>query len=878
MRRSAARAARATALTWLGAAALVGCSLDTAGTLPGTGETTSTSASSGTTSSSSTSGTTATSSTTSGTGGAGGMGGSGAGGTGGGVGGSGGTGGSTPCNPGETMPCYDGPAGTEGKGICVGGTATCDASGSGFGACVGQVLPGAEDCATPEDEDCDGVVNGAAAGCLCSPGATQSCYSGPAGTQGVGVCVAGTQTCAASGLAWGPCSGEVVPTPETCNTPGDDDCDGQTNEAGVGCNCVAGTMQACYSGPAGTQNNGPCQGGTQTCNAQGTGYGPCMGEVLPGTEDCDVGLVDEDCDGSSNESGASCLCVPGAATPCYGGPAGTQGVGICMPGSAACSANGLALGACVGAVLPATETCDLGLLDEDCDGSANESGAGCVCTPNAVTACYNGPAGTLGVGLCAAGTSTCNATGTAAGACIGAVGPAGEDCTVAVDENCDGVNPTCSGTAGWSKLFGDPANQQGNAVAFDASGNIVFTGQFSAQVNFGGGTLDAVNAGKIDQFVAKFSATGVHQWSKEFGENGKDELGLGVAADGSGNVLTTGYYNGSSFNPGGGALPGGAEQVFVLKLDSAGNHVWSKGFGDGDDQRGLALAVDSAGDVFVTGFFEKNLDFGGGCSLTNTGNNNTNIDAFVVKLASGTGNCLWAKRAGDGANQIGFGLAVDPAGDVYVTGSFSGALNFGTNLTSAGMTDMFVVKLSGATGTELWAKGFGDASTQAGRAVSVNGTRVVVTGTVSGALDPGGGLLTTAGGGDVLVASYALDGTPQWQALFGDAAAQTAGGVALDPAGHPVLTGYFAGDMDFGGGAMTSAGGEDIYLAKLSSAGAHLWSKRFGGATNQRGLAVATDAVGNAALTGLVTGTADLGNGTLTSAGADDVLLAGFSP
>lgn len=67
-----------------------------------------------------------------------------------------GSGGATACAPGVTKPCYSGPAGTEGVGVCKAGVQTCDATGSGFGPCVGEVLPGVEDCKTPADEDCDG--------------------------------------------------------------------------------------------------------------------------------------------------------------------------------------------------------------------------------------------------------------------------------------------------------------------------------------------------------------------------------------------------------------------------------------------------------------------------------------------------------------------------------------------------------------------------------------------------------------------------------------------------------------------------------------------------------------------------------------------------
>jgi alpha-tubulin suppressor-like RCC1 family protein len=144
------------------------------------------------------------------------------------------TGGATSCAPLQTEPCYTGPAGTQGMGICKAGSRMCDFSGAGFGPCVGEVLPATETCNTPEDDDCDGIANEEGFGCVCLPGTTKPCYTGPAGTQGVGICKAGTTTCIPEGTAWGECTGEVLPAEEVCNIPPaqfiDEDCDGATNE------------------------------------------------------------------------------------------------------------------------------------------------------------------------------------------------------------------------------------------------------------------------------------------------------------------------------------------------------------------------------------------------------------------------------------------------------------------------------------------------------------------------------------------------------------------------------------------------------------------------------------------------------------------------
>ena len=164
-------------------------------------------------------------------GGSGGSGGSaasgGTGGTGGAAGGAGGSGGApTFCVPGATQPCYSGPGGTQGVGDCHDGVTTCLADGSGFGPCVGELLPSAEVCSDGGDEDCDGVSNEADAGCACIPGEQAACYSGPAGTEGVGTCKAGWHFCNADGLSFSGCVNEILPQNEICGDHKDNDCNG----------------------------------------------------------------------------------------------------------------------------------------------------------------------------------------------------------------------------------------------------------------------------------------------------------------------------------------------------------------------------------------------------------------------------------------------------------------------------------------------------------------------------------------------------------------------------------------------------------------------------------------------------------------------------
>ncbi len=163
------------------------------------------------------------------------------------------------CQSGESRPCYTGPPATQGVGRCSDGVQTCSAGT--FGACEGEVLPEASElCDGQVDDNCNGLVD---EGCACQPSETRPCYTGPMGTQGVGPCGAGTQSCV-SGQWASDCTGQTLPTAETCNDI-DDNCNGTVDDA-TGLRLfkytfASGTwsneyLTSAWSGP----NAPPCQG------------------------------------------------------------------------------------------------------------------------------------------------------------------------------------------------------------------------------------------------------------------------------------------------------------------------------------------------------------------------------------------------------------------------------------------------------------------------------------------------------------------------------------------------------------------------------------------------------------------------------------------
>ncbi|MEP7122182.1 MAG: SBBP repeat-containing protein [Byssovorax sp.] len=461
---------------------------------------------------------------------------------------------------------------------------------------------------------------------------------------------------------------------------------------------------------------------------------------------------------------------------------------------------------------------------------------------------------------------------------MGEVVPQPEICATPEDEDCDGKAPPCKGVFAWAEVFGDAGHLQfGTSIAVDSAGSVLVTGSFYGSVDFGGGLL--TSAGGRDIFVAKFNALGVHQWSKSFG-GAADQLGWSIAVDSMDSVLVMGDFEGSIDFGGKPLVSAGSGDIFVVKLDMNGVHQWSKSFGDGMEQAGRGVAVDSAGDVLLTGSFTGSVNFGGS-SLTSVNGR----DVFVAKLDSSSGAHLWSKRFGgttaadDGAGQS---VAVDSARAVLLTGSFAGSVDFGGGLApSAGGRDIFVVKLD-ANGAYQWSKSFGDGEDQLGASIAVDSMRsVLVTGDFNGDFSFGGApptLLKSGGNGDIFVAKLDLNGAHQWSKSFGDAADQAGKGVAVDSADDVLLTGSFSGFVDFGGGQLPSAGNGDIFLAKFDGKGGHQWSKRFGDADYQSGASIAVDSAGNVLLTGVIAGTVEFGGGPVVSAGERDVFVAKFGP
>ena len=445
--------------------------------------------------------------------------------------------------------------------------------------------------------------------------------------------------------------------------------------------------------------------------------------------------------------------------------------------------------------------------------------------------------------------------------------------------------------------FGGASSDQAYSVAVSASGNVYTGGSFSGTADFDpdAGVTNLVSAGSSDAFVTKLDPSGNLVWVKQLGGTVADVV-RGVAVDAGGNVYASGSFSGTAdFDPGAGVtnlVSSGSNDAFVVKLDPSGALVWARQFGAASGDVSYSVTVDAGGNVYTVGSFQGTTDFDPGAGTSNLVSAGLN-DVFVVKLDS-AGDLVWAKSAGSASADVGYNVHVDGSGNVYSSGFFQSTADFdpgaGTSsLTSTGLYDTFAWKLS-SSGSLVWAKGWGGTGNEyaAGAALDSSGN-YYTTGYFESVsdFDPGAGTasITPFGGTDAFISKIDANGNLVWARQFGGTSFDFSAGVAVDQAGNVCSTGYFMGTADFDPGAGTnnlSATGStaDIFVAKLNSAGEHVWAQSLNGASGESGNATAFDSGGDCYVAGYYMGTVDFDPGAgvvnSTAAGGQDGFLVRF--
>lgn len=310
--------------------------------------------------------------------------------------------------------------------------------------------------------------------------------------------------------------------------------------------------------------------------------------------------------------------------------------------------------------------------------------------------------------------------------------------------------------------------------------------------------------------------------------------------------------------------------------DAAAGTEFAYGYGSSGDDVGAAIDTDSSNDVVLAGSFTGSISFGGSF-LASDGAGNP--DAFLAKISC-TGSHVWSRQLGGDSTEHALGVAADAVGDVIAVGQFTGTVDFGSAApTAAGSFDAFVAKYASAGGAPLWAIRLGGTGHDAASSVAVDDSRdVVVAGIVTSSADIGGGMDGGFGGIDAFVAKYAAaDGGYVWGNRVGGSGTDRARALAVSPPGDVFVVYDFTGTANFGGADMVSAGVYDLVLARYSPIGVHEWSLRHGSSNIESPEDVALDSEGNLVVAGSFYGTTVLGGSPLTSAGADDIFVAKYS-
>ena len=510
-----------------------------------------------------------------------------------------------------------------------------------------------------------------------------------------------------------------------------------------------------------------------------------------------------------------------------------------------------------------------------------------------------------------------NSNGTAFGTTLGNAG--GSDVFI--------VKYDTSGFVQWVARVASAGNDAPFAMATDSSGNVYVTGwtgsgsvvtAFSS--NGVGFSPTIPNSGGTDAYIVKYNTSGIVQWVARIASTQQD-AGYGMATDSSGNVYVTGQgstgsvvtaYN-SDTTAFATTIPNsGNADAFIVKYNTSGFVQWVARVASGGNDIGYAIATDSSGNVYVTGqggsgvvvtaFSSNGVAFG--TTLANSGN----TDAFLVKYDT-SGIVQWVARVASAAVDIGYGIATDSSGNVYVTGqggsnavvtafSSNGAA-FGTTIANSGLNDAFIVKYN-TNGIVQWVTRVAGTQTDIARAIAVDsGGNFCVTGqftatpmTVYSSVMSLFSVLPNAGGSDAYIVKYGATGDPQWVARVASTIDEIGFAIATDSSGNVYVTGRaasgnvvtaFSSNGVAFGTTLPNSGGTDAFIVKYNTNGIVQWVARVASTSGDTAYGIATDSSGNVYVTGQCGATATafssdgVAFGTLTgSSGSGDAFIVKY--
>ena len=401
------------------------------------------------------------------------------------------------------------------------------------------------------------------------------------------------------------------------------------------------------------------------------------------------------------------------------------------------------------------------------------------------------------------------------------------------------------GVRQWATYYGSAGIEYGGAVACDAAGNVYFTGSSTSFGTIAGTAIatsfayQSGNAGQDDAFLVKFNSNGVRQWATYYGGPGS-EGGSICMVDASGSIYlggTTTTSTGIGIASAGGHQPnygGNSSDAYLAKFNSSGSRLWGTYYGGSGIEYGFGGAVDVNGDVYMCGYVNSNQ----GYIISTVGSHQPSFagsyDAYLVKFNS-AGVRQWGTYYGGGGEEIAFGCATDPSGNVYLggntnTGSANVISTFGShqpNYASSLYDDGFLVKFNSA-GVRQWGTYYGGTQAESScKAVCDLVGNVYLVGSTA---STGNAIISTNGshqagfgGGqfDAFLAKFNGNGVRQWGTYYGGNQTDNGGTAACDNSNNIYLIGS---SSTTGGSSIAStgshqynsgSGGSDAFMVKL---------------------------------------------------------------
>lgn len=434
----------------------------------------------------------------------------------------------------------------------------------------------------------------------------------------------------------------------------------------------------------------------------------------------------------------------------------------------------------------------------------------------------------------------------------------------------------------WAHGLEGTMYNSGKSIAYDESGNIYVTGRLYDEVDFDPGVpvVNLVSNGGSDIYILKLDPAGNFIWAKQIGGTGEDQPSS-IFVDAEGATYISGFFNETvDFDPGAGVSnlsSNGGKDIFVVKLNAAGNFDWAKHFGGPDNDEAYDISVDENRFVYATGIFSTTADFDPGAGVSNL-TSDGGFDGFVFKLLP-SGDLDWVNQVGGlDADQAAFAIDLDGSNNIYTTGYFREEVDFdpgaGTaNMTATGMRDCYILKYDNA-GNYDWVKTIGGGFQDYGKDITIDDVSgdVFVTGEFQFTVDFDPGIDTVNLVSDGLIDAYVLkldaNGDYQWAKNYGGPSFENSVSIGLDGDGNVYTTGNFYETADFDPGAgtanLTASAGSDIFILKLDPFGDYIWAGRMGDSGDDLGQSIAVDADCNIYTTGYFLDTADFNPGAGT--------------